>query len=64
MRLWSFDDESTKKTSKTEVLHGIENSLSIGLKFMQNAKNIDVIGDKKGPSILIENDFYKKTQHL
>ena len=60
MRLRSFDDESTKKTSKTEVLHGIENSLSIGLEFMQNAKNIGVIRDKKGPSILIENDFYKK----
>ena len=51
--------EPHKKASKTEVLHGIENSLSIGLKFMQNAKTIDVVADKTGPSILIENNFYK-----
>ncbi len=52
-------DEPPIKSSKTEVLHGIENSLSIGLKFMQDAKTIDVVADKTGPSILIENDFYK-----
>ncbi len=55
----TIENTSTKEPSKTEVLHGIENSLKVGLKFMQNAKTIDVVADKVGPSILVENDFYK-----
>ena len=58
-RLGTIENTSIKEPSKTEVLHGIENSLKVGLKFMQNAKTIDVVADKVGPSILIENDFYK-----
>jgi two-component system sensor histidine kinase VicK len=52
-------DEPSKKMSKTEVLYDIENSLLCGVKFMQNAKKIDIASDKKGPSVFIENDIYK-----
>lgn len=50
---------SINQPRRTEVIHDIESSLQIGLKFMQNAKTLDVVADKTGPSILIENDFYK-----
>lgn len=54
-----IENTSIDQPRRTEVIHGIENSLKIGLKFMQNAKTLDVVADKTGPSILIENDFYK-----
>ena len=54
-----IEDASIERPRRTEVIHGIENSLRIGLEFMQNAKTLDVVADKTGPSILIENDFYK-----
>ena len=54
-----IENHPIEQPRRTEVIHGIENSLKIGLKFMQNAKTLDVVADKTGPSILIENDFYK-----
>jgi two-component system, OmpR family, sensor histidine kinase VicK len=47
------------KNRKTEILYDIENSLQQGVRFMQNAKKIDIAGDKSGPSVFIENDIYK-----
>ncbi len=51
--------ESSKKIKKTEVLYDLENSLSKAVEFIHNATKIDIAGDKEGPSIFIENDFYK-----
>lgn len=58
-KLGIIENPSIEQPKRTEVIHGIENSLKIGLKFMQNAKTLDIVADKTGPSILIENDFYK-----
>ncbi len=45
---------------KTQVLYGTENSVSCGVKFMQNAKEkMDLFGDKNGPSIIIKYKEYK-----
>ena len=52
-------DGTTKKIWKTEAIYDIEKSLLQGMKFMQNAKKIDIVGDKNGPSVFIKNDFYK-----
>jgi hypothetical protein len=53
-------NESFIEKSKTEVLYDVEISLDIGVTFMQKAKAIDIVEDKKGPTILIEYDVYKK----
>jgi hypothetical protein len=37
------------KTGKTEILYDIENSLLQGVRFMRNAKKIDMASDKSGP---------------
>ncbi len=54
-----ISDGIPKKIRKTEILYDIENSLLQGVRFMQNAKKIDVAGDKSGPLVFIENDIYK-----
>ena len=46
---------SEEKEEKTEVLYGIENTVTRGIQFMQNAKkSMDLFGDKNGPSIIID----------
>ncbi|MGE5660741.1 MAG: hypothetical protein ACM3X1_00685, partial [Ignavibacteriales bacterium] len=46
--------------STTEILHGIENAVGRGVKFMRNAKQfMDLFGDKNGPSIIMTFDIYK-----
>ena len=46
---------------KTGLLYGIEDTISKGIQFMQNAKkHMDLFGEKNGPSIIIEFlDIYK-----
>jgi two-component system, OmpR family, sensor histidine kinase VicK len=46
---------------KTGLLYGIEDTISKGIQFMQNAKkHMDLFGEKNGPSIIIEfPDIYK-----
>jgi hypothetical protein len=43
------------------VLYGVENAVSTGMRFMQNAnKLMDLFGDKNGRSIIIDfPDRYK-----
>lgn len=52
--------ESTNKSTKIEIRYDLGNSLSRGIKLMENAEKIDIIGDKEGPYIFIENEIYKK----
>jgi hypothetical protein len=54
-----ISDGIPEKTRKTEILYDIENSLLQGVRFMQNAKKIDIAGDKSEPSVFIEYDIYK-----
>jgi two-component system, OmpR family, sensor histidine kinase VicK len=53
--------ENNENDTKTEVLYGIENTISRGVQFMQNAdERMDLFGEKNGPSIIIEfPDIYK-----
>ncbi|MGN6629868.1 MAG: ATP-binding protein [Candidatus Nitrosocosmicus sp.] len=55
-------DSAEENQENTEILYGIENTISRGVKFMQNAKEqMDLFGEKNGPSIIIEYpDIYKK----
>jgi len=50
-----------EEEEKTELLYGVENTIDRGIRFMQNArKNMDLFGEKNGPSIIIEfPDIYK-----
>ena len=54
-------EEYNENDTKTEVLYGIENTISRGVQFMQNARErMDLFGEKNGPSIIIEfPDIYK-----
>ena len=54
-------EENNENDTKTEVLYGIENTISRGVQFMQNARErMDLFGEKNGPSIIIEfPDIYK-----
>jgi two-component system, OmpR family, sensor histidine kinase VicK len=54
-------ENEDEKQEKTEILYGVENAVSTGIRFMQNAKkSMDLFGDKNGPSIVIEfPDIYK-----
>ncbi len=47
-------------SENTKILHGIENTISYGVRLLQNAKEkLDICTDKNGPSIVIELDVYK-----
>ncbi|HKR73913.1 MAG TPA: HAMP domain-containing sensor histidine kinase [Candidatus Nitrosocosmicus sp.] len=49
-----FNSENTK------ILHGIENTISYGVRHLQNAKEkLDLCTDRNGPSIVIELDVWK-----
>jgi two-component system, OmpR family, sensor histidine kinase VicK len=54
-------EEEGEGEEKTELLYGVENTISRGIQFMQNAKeHMDLFGEKNGPSIIIEfPDIYK-----
>ena len=54
-------EEEGEGEEKTELLYGVENTISRGIQFMQNAKeHMDLFGEKNGPSIIIEfPDVYK-----
>ena len=48
-------EEDKENEEITEVLYGIENTISRGIQFMQNAsQKMDLFGEKNGPSIIIE----------
>jgi len=52
--------EERKVKPKTEVLHGAENALARGAKFMQNVKEkMDICFDSRGASVVTEVDTYK-----
>jgi len=53
--------DGSEEGEKTELLYGVENAVSRGIQFMQNAKKqMDLFGDKNGPSIIIQfPDIYK-----
>lgn len=52
--------EDKEKEKKTLILYGVENAVSYGVMFMQNAKvKMDLFGEKNGPSIIITYDVYK-----
>lgn len=47
-------------SENTKILHGIENTISYGVRHLQNAKEkLDLCTDKNGPSIVIELNVYK-----
>ncbi len=47
-------------SENTKILHGIEDTISYGVRHLQNAKEkLDLCTDKNGPSIVIELDVYK-----
>ena len=50
-----------KNDERTEVMYGIENTISRGVQFMQNAsEKMDLFGERNGPSIIIEfPEIYK-----
>jgi sugar-specific transcriptional regulator TrmB len=54
-------EKEEHEEEKTEILYGVENAISRGVHFMQNAKkSMDLFGEKNGPSIIIEfPDIYK-----
>ena len=56
-----LEEEEGQGEEKTELLYGVENTMSRGIQFMQNAKkHMDLFGEKNGPSIIIEfPDIYK-----
>ena len=40
---------------RTQILHGVDNALSYGVKFMENAKlKMDITFDHHAPSIVIK----------
>ena len=52
--------ENSQKEEKTELLYGVEASVSRGVQFMKNVKvRMDLFGEKNGPSIIMEYDVYK-----
>jgi two-component system, OmpR family, sensor histidine kinase VicK len=53
--------DDSEEGEKTELLYGVENAVGRGIQFMQNAKKqMDLFGDKNGPSIIIQfPDIYK-----
>jgi histidine kinase/DNA gyrase B/HSP90-like ATPase/phospho-acceptor domain-containing protein len=56
---------SEGKEEKTEVLYGIENTVSRGIQFMQSAKkSMDLFGDKNGPSIIIDFPHIYKDNYI
>ena len=56
---------SEEKEEKTEVLYGIENTVTRGIQFMQNAKkSMDLFGDKNGPSIIIDFPHIYKDNYI
>jgi two-component system, OmpR family, sensor histidine kinase VicK len=56
---------SEEKEEKTEVLYGIENTVSRGIQFMQNAKkSMDLFGDKNGPSVIIDFPYVYKDNYI
>jgi two-component system, OmpR family, sensor histidine kinase VicK len=56
---------SEEKEEKTEVLYGIENTVSRGIQFMQNAKkSMDLFGDKNGPSVIIDFPHVYKDNYI
>ncbi len=57
--LWCLYVWSTPGKLEKQILCDIENSLLQGVRFMQNAKKIEVACDKSGPSVFTENDIYK-----
>jgi signal transduction histidine kinase len=44
---------------KTEILRDMQSSLIKRVIFIQNAKKIDMVNDKAGPSVFVENDVNK-----
>ncbi len=54
-------ETSDVQSEITEILYGVENTISRGVQFMKNAKHhMDLYGDKNGPSIIIEfPEIYK-----
>ena len=57
--------DSEEKEEKTEVLYGIENTVTRGIQFMQNAKkSMDLFGDKNGPSIIIDFPHIYKDNYI
>ena len=61
MTILPNSEENNENDTKTEVLYGVENTISRGVQFMQNAsERMDLFGEKNGPSIIIEfPDIYK-----
>lgn len=61
MEIIDGSQENKENIEKTEILYGIENAISRGIQFMQDAnEHMDLFGDKNGPSIIIEfPDIYK-----
>ena len=58
-------NDSEEKEEKTEVLYGIENTVSRGIQFMQNAKkSMDLFGDKNGPSIIMDFPHIYKDNYI
>ncbi|HET7390279.1 MAG TPA: histidine kinase dimerization/phospho-acceptor domain-containing protein [Nitrososphaeraceae archaeon] len=56
---------SEEKEEKTEVLYGIENTVSRGIQFMQNAKkSMDLFGDKNGPPVIIHFPHVYKDNYI
>ena len=56
----AISDKDNTNNKKTQVLVGIENSISYGVRFMQDSKEkMDLFGDKNGPSIVIKYKEYK-----
>lgn len=51
--------DSATGYGKTEILYGVENSLSYGMKFMKNVtRKMDITFDHKAPSIVIKIPQY------
>ncbi|MER5174703.1 MAG: hypothetical protein ABJB76_04475 [Candidatus Nitrosocosmicus sp.] len=51
--------DSATGYGKTEILYGVENSLSYGVKFMKNVtRKMDITFDHKAPSIVIKIPQY------
>jgi two-component system sensor histidine kinase VicK len=56
----SLSPKKAQPKKGSEILYGIEPTVERGIRFIQNAKeNMDLSGDKNGPSIIMEFEVYR-----
>ncbi len=56
----SIYDGTKDRNERTEIIYDMENTISCGIRFLQNVQEImDVFIDENGPSMIIKYSVYK-----